>query len=628
MKTICSIVILLIASTLSACNFSLAGDVTPPPGYQPAQVEQAGVEATSGPLYPLLSPDPSKGQAIFIENCSPCHGTNGQGDGPQAAQLPNPVPAVGAAELARQVTPAEWFRIITQGNMERFMPPFIGLPDDQRWDLVAYLLSLSAPPANIARGAELYQANCVRCHGRQGQGDGPDAAGLALPDFTNQEFMAGKSAIDFFQAITNGSSNMPIFGERLSEMDRWALVDYLRSLSFVSTRAETSIVATPVAEITPGVALTLTLPVSQTQELGVITGTVIDSAGSAVTEGLTVTLHGFDQTQMVISATTSLKADGTYAFPNVTMPSGRMFLTSLQYGGITYASEVGTIESGQKTLNLPIQVFETTTDPSGLVVDRLHFFFELLDTQTLRIVELYVISNPGTKTVVAVEQGGAVVTFSLPSGATNLEFQDGKLGERYIETSSGFGDTAPIRPGQGSYQVLFSYQLAYSRKAELVRPITMKTNAVVILVPEDGLKVKGSNIQDAGSRDVQGTPYRMYNGSSMNVGQELRMTISGSPTGSSGASSSSTTNLVVGLAAFGAVLIVAGLWIFRRYQVAGVEAGEISQAPEAHSGENTETIMDAILALDDLYQEGQLPEEAYRQRRAELKERLKEAMGS
>jgi hypothetical protein len=34
--------------------------------------------------------------------------------------------------------------------------------------------------------------------------------------------------------------------------------------------------------------------------------------------------------------------------------------------------------------------------------------------------------------------------------------------------------------------------------------------------------------------------------------------------------------------------------------------------------------MDAILALDDLYQAGKLPEEAYRQRRAELKARLKE----
>jgi hypothetical protein len=36
--------------------------------------------------------------------------------------------------------------------------------------------------------------------------------------------------------------------------------------------------------------------------------------------------------------------------------------------------------------------------------------------------------------------------------------------------------------------------------------------------------------------------------------------------------------------------------------------------------------MDAILALDDLYQEGKLPEDAYLQRRSELKRRLERAL--
>ncbi len=36
--------------------------------------------------------------------------------------------------------------------------------------------------------------------------------------------------------------------------------------------------------------------------------------------------------------------------------------------------------------------------------------------------------------------------------------------------------------------------------------------------------------------------------------------------------------------------------------------------------------MDAILALDDLYKDGKLPEDAYLERRAELKQRLKEKM--
>ena len=45
------------------------------------------------------------------------------------------------------------------------------------------------------------------------------------------------------------------------------------------------------------------------------------------------------------------------------------------------------------------------------------------------------------------------------------------------------------------------------------------------------------------------------------------------------------------------------------------------------AGETAESILDAIVALDDLYQAGELPEEAYKERRAELKDRLKQFRG-
>ena len=47
-------------------------------------------------------------------------------------------------------------------------------------------------------------------------------------------------------------------------------------------------------------------------------------------------------------------------------------------------------------------------------------------------------------------------------------------------------------------------------------------------------------------------------------------------------------------------------------------------ADESGASESPEDIMDAIIALDDLYKAGDLPEAAYRSRRAELKERLEE----
>jgi len=210
----------------------------------------------------------------------------------------------------------------------------------------------------------------------------------------------------------------------------------------------------------------------------------------------------------------------------------------------------------------------------------------------------------------------------LPTGATNLQFQDGAIGDRYIEVQGGFGDTVSIPPGSGSHQLLFAYDLPYKNNADLVQTMTLPTNAVVVLVPAGQFKVKGDSVQDAGTRDAQGTQYQMYNGASLAAGDVLRMTVSGSTT----SGGDSKNNLIIGLAVFGVALIAAGLWLYLRNRPARVvEVGPGMPVPTSEpASENPETIMDAILALDDLYQAGKLPEEAYRQRRAELKARLKE----
>src|SRR4030067_1322485 len=114
---------LLLFLLLSACSFSLAEDITPPPGAEiPAEIPTQ--PPPSGPLYPLVSPTPAAGALIYTDKCAPCHGSTGQGDGPQASQLPNQPAALAALEVARQSTPAEWYSLITQGNLERFMTPF------------------------------------------------------------------------------------------------------------------------------------------------------------------------------------------------------------------------------------------------------------------------------------------------------------------------------------------------------------------------------------------------------------------------------------------------------------------------------------------------------------------------
>jgi mono/diheme cytochrome c family protein len=625
------LVFTLLMILLSACSFTLAADVTPPPGYQEPAVMEAPVKATTGPMYPLVPPDPGQGKVIYTEKCEPCHGVTGLGNGPQAEQLPNPVIPIGTREVARQATPAEWYSVVTQGNLERFMPPFSSLTERQRWDVVAYTFSLSTASQAIAQGETLYQANCAGCHGAAGHGDGPSAAGMALPDFSDQEYMAGKAASDFFQAISEGAGSMPAFGDLLSEDERWALTDYLRSLSFESSADLSQAQATPLVEATPEIVEEPTEPITETAGLdeapgiGTVGGFVMNASGGDIPTGLEVMLHGFDQMQIMVTDTTRLEEDGSYLFTDIEMPVGRVFLTTVDFQGTTYGSDVATFEGEDNSIELPIQVYETTTDTSELFADRLHMFFEQLDEQTMRVVELYIVSNPGNKTVVAAEQGGPVLEFNLPAQAANIEFQDDSLGGRYVKTDSGFGDTLPIRPGMGNYQVLFSYEMPFQRKMELMHPVNIPVDAVVILVPEDSVKIKGELIQDAGVREMQGVTYHMYNGSSLNANDELRLDLSTRPVASANLSSSS--GVVIGVAAFGVALIVTGIWLYRRMAVSdnGMDEEEPDEAQERTSP-SVDAIMDAILALDDLYREGQLPDEAYHKRRAELKAELRNLM--
>jgi hypothetical protein len=81
----------------------------------------------------------------------------------------------------------------------------------------------------------------------------------------------------------------------------------------------------------------------------------------------------------------------------------------------------------------------------------------------------------------------------------------------------------------------------------------------------------------------------------------------------------------------GLVLILAGVWISRRNRgFTPVSQDEMAhgeesvlEAGETETPADADALMDDIIALDDLYQAGELPETAYRERRAELKEKLK-----
>ncbi len=89
------------------------------------------------------------------------------------------------------------------------------------------------PPtqASLARGKELFQTNCIVCHGIDGRGDGPTAAQLSPQPTDFRLHMPLHTDPQFYNFIANGypASAMPTYHGALSDTDIWNLVNYLRS---------------------------------------------------------------------------------------------------------------------------------------------------------------------------------------------------------------------------------------------------------------------------------------------------------------------------------------------------------------------------------------------------------------
>ncbi len=86
----------------------------------------------------------------------------------------------------------------------------------------------------IAHGAKVYKNNCAICHGDKGMGDGPAGAALVPParNLVEGKWKAGGTSSELFATIQSGlpGTSMAPF-KHLPKTDRWALVQFIRSIT-------------------------------------------------------------------------------------------------------------------------------------------------------------------------------------------------------------------------------------------------------------------------------------------------------------------------------------------------------------------------------------------------------------
>jgi len=90
---------------------------------------------------------------------------------------------------------------------------------------------VAAGPATLAAGKQLYDDNCLRCHGSAGQGDGPATKFIrpAPKEIASAAAQDRMSDGELFYKISEGKKPMPAMKTTLSEEQRWQIVHFVRT---------------------------------------------------------------------------------------------------------------------------------------------------------------------------------------------------------------------------------------------------------------------------------------------------------------------------------------------------------------------------------------------------------------
>ncbi|HTP02849.1 MAG TPA: c-type cytochrome [Anaerolineales bacterium] len=599
------VLIVAAAVLLTGCNFTLASDITPPPNYvSPTPMP------TLGALVPASAPDVQQGAAIYAQNCAACHGDKGLGDGAQSMQLPVTVPGIGLPEVAREASPASWFKMVTQGNLDRFMPPFAeALTDQQRWDVVAYALSLHTNAEQLSEGRQLFEANCAGCTAR----------------FLDQARMAALSEADLTNEIKNGQGDIPAFGKSLTDDQTRAVAAYLRSLTFASGPG---VAAAPATTAAPGTELPAATPDAGTPaaatpaaSTGTITGTVQMGDGSSMPADLAVTLHGYDHgqdqssgPQEVLTLTGTTAPDGSYSFQNVGMPTNRIFLAEAAYDGLQYRSNFAAVTANATSLAIPaLKLYQKSNDFGLLKLNQVHVYTDFATAGTVQVLEIFAFSNPSDKSVVISSDGSSIPFIKLPENAQSVGYEAGQDSAPFVSADKGLAAV----PSDTPYSIIAFFTMPYDKKIEIKQPFAMDAPAIVLLIPE-GLKVSSKQLTDRGLQVIQNNNYHEFSANPLKAQEELTFSISGSPSASSATGPDARQWTLIGGGSLGIILIaVGGLLYFR-------DRRKAPQPAESKEFDSADEVMDAILALDDLHRAGKIGAEAYQKRRQELKDMLRE----
>lgn len=557
------------------------------------------------------------GALIFAENCVRCHGVNGAGDGElvQSGQVTN-VPDFTDPATIQNTTLQEWFDVITNGRIEALMPPWSGsLSAQERWNVALYTYTLSYKPQHIETGQQLYSANCLDCHGENGQGTDKGSSLLGLVSYAE----AGLAEqINTHQAELDTASN-------LSADDLTAITQYLRLLSTQSGQLSTVDTSIPLPDATEEAQPDNADPHSDVpQAIGTLHGQIIQgTAGGGSVEGLEAIIHIFDSSLQEQIGEYIVGADGTYQYDEVVIRPDYAYMMTVLYNNTEFASDILIGDTNITDMELNVTIYESTDDPSVVkIVSRATQVN--LSPQGLYVIEVIDLVNSSDRLLITdrrdEEYGFVSLEFPIPDGAQLQTTHTDPNRYRLTEDRRTVLDTYPVLPDDEHY-VQFSYSLPFDQTVTINQPIDYAVaGSTEFYIENRHLSLQGNGIDLLRTQIFNGTEYNVYQvNNAPSIGDSLAYDIVLTQ------STSTTTSQGVPREALAVVFVVIGVGFIA---LAGLIIWRSRKTVEVFDTDDRtpQDIMQEIAQLDNRFEDGELSKSDYQKQRNFLKAQLMEKM--
>ncbi len=565
--------------------------------------------------YPISKPELQQGAAIFAARCTACHGAGGQGNGEfvLSGEVENPGDFT-EPEFIASKDPDDYFNIITNGNLEKLMPPWRNeLTEAERWAVALYTYTLHYDADRIAEGKQIYITECAQCHGETGAGDGPELVESAreVNDLSNPQNTIFLSDSNIRNIIIEGAGvNMPAYADTLTAGQISAVVAYTRTLSLANftpslVEQESESTAEPIISVP-----------------GIISGSISNGTEDGqIPEDLTVILHIFDADMNEQTQETGITENQRFSFADVTVRSDYFYFVSAEHQGRDFATQPFKMEPNSPEFEIPLLIYDVTNDPENIVINQI--LTQITPAgQVLQFDQEIRLSNTSDRVYITDEIVGAdrqvSVKFQLPVGAVLVPNQNNLI---YDEATFTIYDTRAVLPDT-DYMVSMTYLVPYSGSAIIEYPLDYRLDGlVVVLIGSEEITVTSDQLEYVDPTAVPNLENTAYGSAlTLNPGEFIRFELNGgaAPTAISAPDVVATDNLIPILIGAGIVIFagIGALIYFSRQRFADIESRAI------------DALTQQIANLDSAHDRGEINHDLYQRRKAELNTQLQNLLNA